>query len=65
MKLHIFAGMALLLLALLAAAEPQELPRAKIEKMFGLYADTVGCDFSMDRKNIVKIDIEESGIMYL
>lgn len=61
MKQHILAGIGLLFATLPAVAQPQELPRAKIEKILGMYANTVGCDFEMDRKNIVKIDINRGG----
>lgn len=61
MKPHIFALTTLLLAALPAVAQPQELPRTRIEKILGRYANTVGCDFEMDRKNIVKIDIDGDG----
>jgi len=49
---------AILLTALPAVAQSQELPRTKIEGILGTYANTVGCDFSMDKKNIVEMDIE-------
>lgn len=42
------------------AMKPTPPPLAKIEKVLRAYADTVGCDFSMNRKNIVEIDIDKS-----
>lgn len=50
-----------LLISLPALALPQEIPRAKIEKVLNAYANSVGCAFEMDRKNIVKMDIYGDG----
>jgi len=41
------------------ALKPTAPPKAKIEKMLRAYAETLGCDFSMNRKNIVEIDIDK------
>lgn len=41
------------------AMKPTSPPLAKIEKVLREYANTVGCDFSMNRKNIVEIDIDK------
>jgi hypothetical protein len=61
MKPLVLAYMAFMLTTLPTVAAPKELPRAKIEKVLGAYANTVGCDFEMDRKNIVEMDIEGYG----
>ena len=61
MKPHFFTLIALLLTTLPAAAQPQDLPRARIEKILGAYASSLGCEFEMDRKNIVKADIKGDG----
>lgn len=61
MKPHISAGIAILLTALPVFVQAGELPRAKIEKILGRYANTVGCDFEMDQKNIVEMDINGNG----
>lgn len=42
------------------AMKPTPPPLARIEKVLRTYAETVGCDFSMNRKNIVEIDIDKS-----
>ena len=62
MKPPLFA-LALLMFAaaLPVIAKPQELPRTKIEKILGTYANTVGCDFEMDRKNIIEINLNGDG----
>ena len=57
----LFAGIAFLLSSLSVLAQPFELPRAKIEKVLSAYSNSVGCAFEMDRKNIVKMDINGSG----
>ncbi|HEY4963073.1 MAG TPA: hypothetical protein VIH90_00050 [Candidatus Saccharimonadales bacterium] len=59
MKLRFYASFLLLLATLPANAQSNSVPRAKIEKILGAYANTVGCDFEMDRKNIVKTYISE------
>lgn len=41
------------------ALKPTPPPLAKIEKVLRAYAETLGCDFSMNRKNIVEIDIDK------
>lgn len=41
------------------ALKPTPPPLAKIEKVLHDYAETLGCDFSMNRKNIVEIDIDK------
>lgn len=61
MKPQLFILTSLFLSSIPAVAQSQELPRTKIEKILGTYANTVGCDFEMDRKNIVKIDINGDG----
>jgi hypothetical protein len=61
MKPIIFVLFAFLLASLSAVAQQQELPRTKIEKILGAYANSIGCDFSIDRKNIVEMDIEGNG----
>jgi len=58
MKPHLFA-IALLFSVLPLTSQPQELPLTKIEKVLGTYANTVGCDFQMDRGNIVNMDIDK------
>lgn len=63
MKPRIFALLALLLTALPALAQSQELPRTEIETILRTYANTVGCSFEMDRKNIVEMDINGDGDM--
>ncbi len=42
------------------AMKPTPPPLAKIENVLRTYANTIGCDFSMNRKNIVEIDIDKS-----
>jgi hypothetical protein len=42
-------------------AQSQELPRFQIQKILSIYANTIGCLFDMDKKNIVEIDIEGNG----
>lgn len=61
MNSQLFIQIALILVAIPAAAQPQDIPRAKIEKVLGAYANSVGCAFAMDRKNIVKLDIYGDG----
>lgn len=63
MKPHILARIALMLTALPVLVQAGELPRVKIEKILGTYANTVGCDFEMDQKNIVKLDLNGDGNM--
>lgn len=58
-KLHFL--IALLFAALPAIAHSQALPRIKIEKVLSTYANTVGCVFEMDQKNIVEMDIQGNG----
>lgn len=41
------------------AIKPTPIPAAKIEKVLRNYAETLGCDFSMNKKNIVEIDIDQ------
>lgn len=41
------------------ATKPTPVPVAKIEKVLRAYAESIGCDFSMTRKNIVEIDIDQ------
>ncbi|EUJ11287.1 hypothetical protein Meth11DRAFT_2127 [Methylophilaceae bacterium 11] len=41
------------------ATKQAPIPAAKIEKILRTYAETIGCDFSMSRKNIVEIDIDQ------
>lgn len=59
MKPRLFAIVALMFAVLPAVA--QEIPRAQIEKVLSVYANSVGCAFEMDRKNIVKKDIYGDG----
>lgn len=61
MKSHFFAHIGLLLAIFPAVTLSHELPRTKIEKILGTYANTVGCDFEMERKNIVQIDLNGDG----
>ena len=61
MKLYLFALVTLFLAAFSAVAQSQEIPRTKIEKALGTYANTVGCDFEMDRKNIIEINLNGDG----
>ncbi len=42
------------------AMKPTPPPLAKIEQVLRAYADTIGCDFSMNRKNIIEIDIDKN-----
>ncbi len=59
--MHYSALAVLLFTALPAAAQQQEIPRAKMEEILGKYANTVGCGFEMDRKNIVEVDLQGNG----
>jgi hypothetical protein len=59
MKPHNFALFICFFAFVPAIAHPQNIPRTKIEKVLDTYANTVGCDFEMDRKNIVKTNISE------
>lgn len=52
---------ALLLTASSAYAQTEMPLSAKIDKILHTYADAVGCDFGIDRKNIVEMDIEGNG----
>jgi len=61
MKPQFFVPFALLLSILPAVAQSQDLPRNKIDRILGAYASPLGCDFGMDRKNIVEMDIEGKG----
>jgi hypothetical protein len=51
-----------LLTATTAFAQTDKIPRSQIETVLGAYAHSVGCDFEMDRKNIVETDVDGSGV---
>ena len=66
LSLFFFLGIANTFIALPVFAQSHDLPRTKIEKVLTAYAKATGCDFEMDKKNIVRIDLNgDEDIVYV